>query len=255
MISGIHVRADGDRAMERFKRIYTELRDRICTNRYRPGTVLNETELAAEFGVSRTPIRRVLQKLNHDGLVSTRNGVGSLVTDVDTRTFEDLYRLRMKLAAIIGELSPTVDPGSHIPAFERLLEQARKLGPLADYEAIGKLNVAVVNALQELIESEPLKEITLLMYFRTARIWHKNIPKLDWAEEVALVNAEISEILRALHMGDVAGVGFVRRNFIAMAFARVKRAIEDAEKATPPVPGDQLRKPILEPDQTAETET
>ena len=220
-----HKRTGRDRTTERFNRIYTDIRDRICTNRYRPGTMLNETELAAEFGVSRTPIRRVLQKLNHDGLVETRNGVGSLVTDFDTRTFEDLYRLRMKLAELIGELSPTVDPADHIPVFERLLEQARTLGPQPDYVAIGKLNVAVVDALQNFIASEPLKEMTSLLYFRTARIWHKTIPKLDWFEEVALVNAEIVEMLRSLRMGDIEAVGFVRRNFVAMAFARVQRAI------------------------------
>ena len=212
-----------DRTIERFARIYTAVRDRICTNRYPPGTVLNETELAVEFGVSRTPIRRVLQKLNHDGLVETRNGVGTFVTDVDTRTTEDLYRLRMKLAELIGELSPSVDPAAYVAVFKSLLARASKLGAKPDYDAFGQINVAVTNALQGLIESEPLKELTALLYFRTARIWHKTIPYLDWAEERSLVISELKEILRALHMKDIEGVGFVRRNYIAMAFARLKR--------------------------------
>jgi DNA-binding GntR family transcriptional regulator len=210
------------RSTDRFEAIYTVVRNRICTNRYPPGTVLNESELANEFGVSRTPIRSVLQKLNHDGLVETRNGVGSFVTDVDTRTFEDLYRLRMKLAELIGELSPSVDPLQHMDAFEHLLREAKSIGPDPDYEAIGRINLAVVDALQNLIESVPLKELTALLYFRTARIWHKTIPRLDWTEERRLVIAEIEEILRALRMGDIEGVGFVRRNFIAMAFARLR---------------------------------
>lgn len=214
-----------DRSAERFARIYAEVRNRICTNLYGPGTVLNETELADEFGVSRTPIRRVLQKLNHDGLVETRNGVGTLVTDVDTRTVEDLYRLRMKLAELIGELSPGVDPAAHIGIFETLLHEAEALGHDPNYPAIGRINVAVANALQDLIASEPLKELTTLLYFRTARIWHKTIRHLDWAEERELVRAELREILRALRMGDVEGIGFVRRNFIAMALARLKRRI------------------------------
>ena len=204
-------------------KIYATLRERICTNRYPPGTVLNETELGEEFGISRTPIRQVLQKLNHDGLVETRNGVGTLVTEIDTRTIADLYRLRMKLAEIIGEFSLSVDASVHIAAFEALLEQAAKLGPQPDYQAIGKINVAVVEALQNLIGSEPLRELTALLYFRTARVWHKAIPNLDWNEERELVNAEIKEILRALRLGEIESVGFVRRNFIAMAYARLNR--------------------------------
>jgi DNA-binding GntR family transcriptional regulator len=155
--------------------------------------------------------------------VETRNGVGTFVTDVDTRTTEDLYRLRMKLAELIGELSPSVDPAAYIPAFESLLGRASSLGSKPDYEAFGQINVAVTNALQGLIESEPLKELTALLYFRTARIWHKSIPYLDWDEELALVISELKEILRALRMNDVEGVGFVRRNYIAMALARLKR--------------------------------
>jgi DNA-binding GntR family transcriptional regulator len=203
--------------------IYKALRERICTNRYLPGTILNETELGAEFGTSRTPIRQVLQKLSHDGLVETKNGVGTLVTEIDTRTIADLYRLRMKLAEVIGEFSRSADVSIHIAAFEILLEQAGRLGPRPDYEAIGRINVAVVEALQNLIGSEPLRELTALLYFRTARVWHKAIPHLDWNEERELVNTEIKEILRALRLGEIEGVGFVRRNFIAMAYARLSR--------------------------------
>ena len=139
-----------DPANDRFARIYTELRNRICTNRYPPGTVLNESELADEFGLSRTPIRSVLQKLNHDGLLETRNGVGTFVSEVNNRAAEDLYRLRMKLAELIGEFSPSVDPTVHIPKFESLLQRVGKLGTKPDFEAIGQINVAVTDAIADL---------------------------------------------------------------------------------------------------------
>ena len=202
-----------------------ELRNRICTNRYPPGTVLNESELAVEFGLSRTPIRSVLQKLNHDGLVETRNGVGTFVSEVNNRTAEDLYRLRMKLAELIGDFSASVDPTVHIPKFESLLQRAGKLGAKPDFEAIGQINVAVADAIADLTESAALRELTTLLYFRTARIWHKTIPDLNWDEECTLIKAELNEILRALRMGDVAGVGFIRRNFIAMASSRLQRVM------------------------------
>lgn len=218
-----------DLAGERFTRIYTELRNRICTNRYPPGTVLNESELAGEFGLSRTPIRSVLQKLSHDGLVETRNGVGTFVSEVNSETAEDLYRLRMKLAELIGDFSASTDPTAHIPKFESLLRLAATLRAEPDFEAIGEINVAVTDAISGLIESAALRELTTLLYFRTARIWHKTIPDLDWVEECTLIKAELTEILRALRMGDVAGVGFIRRNFIAMASSRLQRAIRSRE--------------------------
>jgi DNA-binding GntR family transcriptional regulator len=122
-----------------------------------------------------------------------------------------------------------VDPAEHIPKFEDLLRLAEKLGAKPDFEAIGQINVAVTDAIADLIESAALKELTTLLYFRTARIWHKTIPDLDWVEECTLIKAELNEILRALRIGDVAGVGFIRRNFIAMAFGRLQRAMRSRD--------------------------
>ena len=222
----LDVTTSQDRAAERFAFMYAELRNRICTNRYPPGTVLGEAALASEFGVSRTPVRRVLQKLSYDGLVEIRNGVGNFVTDVDTRTIADLYRLRMRMAELIGEFTSGTEGAAHIPAFEKLLVQAGKLGAKKNYDALAEVNIGVVGALQNLITSEPLRDLTMILYCRTARVWHQMLPQMDWAEEVQLVNEEIHEMLRALRMGDVQGVGYVRRNFISMAFARLKRRLD-----------------------------
>ena len=50
----------------------------------------------AKDGVSRTPIRRVLHKLEFEGLVRIKNGVGTIVTDIDLKTFKETYDLRMR---------------------------------------------------------------------------------------------------------------------------------------------------------------
>ena len=72
-------------ATERHSRIYSTIRERISLLEYPPSTVIGENELAKEFGVSRTPIRSVLQRLNFEGLVDIRNGVGTVVTDIDLK--------------------------------------------------------------------------------------------------------------------------------------------------------------------------
>ncbi len=91
---------------QRHERIYKQIRERICLLQYPPGTILSETELAAEFEVSRTPVRRVVHQLHFEGLVDIKNGVGTIVTDIDLKTFKDIYDLRMRLSEMMGELSP-----------------------------------------------------------------------------------------------------------------------------------------------------
>src|SRR4051794_35654523 len=91
---------------ERFERIYRTIRDRICLIEYEPGARLAEEELAREFGVSRTPLRRVLSRLEGEGLLESRHGVGTFVIDVDLETLIPVYKLRMELAGLIGKLDP-----------------------------------------------------------------------------------------------------------------------------------------------------
>jgi DNA-binding GntR family transcriptional regulator len=83
---------------ERFERIYKTIRDRICLLEYEPGARLAEEELAREFEVSRTPIRRVLARLEGEGLLESRHGVGTFVTDVDLDALGQVFQLRMELA-------------------------------------------------------------------------------------------------------------------------------------------------------------
>ncbi|MCA0921246.1 GntR family transcriptional regulator [Pseudooceanicola nanhaiensis] len=56
------------------------VRSRICQRAEQEDMILHEGMLATEFGVSRTPIRQVLQKLAYEHLVETRSGIGTIVS-------------------------------------------------------------------------------------------------------------------------------------------------------------------------------
>ena len=100
--------------------IHETIRDRICLLEYAPGSLLREAALAAEFGVSRTPIREIMQRLTQEGLVESRNGVGTLVKPLDFDEIEDIYEMRLRIAPLIGELSPRPVFASHIARTEAL---------------------------------------------------------------------------------------------------------------------------------------
>ncbi|NYS25438.1 GntR family transcriptional regulator [Rhodobacteraceae bacterium 2376] len=86
----------------RLDSIVHALRLRICTADPGVEHLLHENKLAAEFGVSRTPIRHALQRLSYEHLVQTRSGVGTVVAPLDPasgpRDF-DVLRGIIELAA------------------------------------------------------------------------------------------------------------------------------------------------------------
>ncbi len=213
---------------ERFDRIYKEIRERICLLDYQPGTLLNEGLLADEFEVSRTPVRNVLLRLNYEGLVETRNGVGTIVTDLDFKMFKDIYELRMRLAEMAGDLSPIEPSSGVVEALSDLRCRTERLCETS-FDQRGYANIC--NELHELlldqIGNQALRETTDLLYYRAARIWLTFLHKLDWKEEVGNLQHEISEIQRALKIGDMHGVGNARRQFLYLILTRISYYLID----------------------------
>ncbi len=65
-----------------YRILYNELRDRINSGVYPPGTALpSETRMCDEFGVSLITVRRAIHELALDGLVDSRHGIGSFVRE------------------------------------------------------------------------------------------------------------------------------------------------------------------------------
>lgn len=199
------------------------MREQICLLHYRPGTVLTEKQLAEQYGVSRTPIRRVLQRLSFDGLIDIKNGVGNVVSDVDVRTFKEISDLRMGLAELMGRPSMGHVRQSEIERAERLLERARRLRDGCDYEEYASISNELAESLSSLIDNQPLREVTDLLHYRVARTWFSLLPSLDWDVVVDALEEEISQIIEAMRDGSMEKVGAVRCHYIARILTEISR--------------------------------
>src|SRR5262245_6269575 len=120
--------------------IYATLRDRICLLDYPPGTVLREAELAEEFGISRTPIRTVLQRLAFGGLIESRDGVGTIVTSLTIGELRDIYEVRLRIAEMIGFLSPRPCTAEQVAAAAALSRRAERLTQRFDLIEYWRIN-------------------------------------------------------------------------------------------------------------------
>ncbi|MFJ4165391.1 GntR family transcriptional regulator [Microbacterium sp. NPDC089698] len=83
-----------------------ELLARMRTGNVRPGEGINEVQLAAELGVSRTPLREALIALESEGQISSENGKGFRFVPLSAGEFEDLAPVMATLESLALELSP-----------------------------------------------------------------------------------------------------------------------------------------------------
>lgn len=208
-------------AAARFQRLYQELRERICLLDAPPGTRLSEEALAAKFGTSRTPLRRVLARLEDEGLVESRHGVGTLVTDVDPEELHEVYALRLELAGLAGVLSPLPVTDKTRSDLEIFILRAEDLARHPSPRGFARLNMEYFAFGLSLTGNRALREASERLYFRTARIWLQSIPRMDLAAECETFVEELHQTRTALAAGDVQAAALIRRAHISMSMARL----------------------------------
>jgi DNA-binding GntR family transcriptional regulator len=210
-------------ARDRLDKIHEYIRSRICLLEYLPGEKLSEVELAEEFGMSRTPLRRVLARLEDEGLVSSVHGVGTIVTDIEMEELEQVYRLRKELVLLQTSLDVVPTDAAYIERIKALWARAEALKTAPSAKAFSTLDRDMFLTLLELTANEPLRTMSKRLYFRTARIWLQQVTasKIDLMLEIEVYAREARDILGALELGDLDAVGHMRRGHISLSFARM----------------------------------
>ncbi|MEX0921705.1 MAG: GntR family transcriptional regulator [Rhodovibrionaceae bacterium] len=83
---------------------YFQLREQILDGKYAAGDHLAELTLAAEIGVSRTPVRAALQRLESDGLVEFKRNQGAVVRALPEEEVDQIFALRAHLESFAAGL-------------------------------------------------------------------------------------------------------------------------------------------------------
>ncbi len=74
-----------------YEEVATRLRERIFAHDFAPGQWLDEQALAAQYGISRTPLREALKVLAAEGMVTLKPRRGCYVTEVSDRDLDDIF--------------------------------------------------------------------------------------------------------------------------------------------------------------------
>ncbi|XEQ94754.1 HTH-type transcriptional repressor GlaR [Sporomusa carbonis] len=99
---------------------YMLLKDRITRRQFKPNQKLSIPELAKQLGVSRTPIRDALNRLEMDGLVKTVSKVGTFVCALEAEDILDIIDTRLMLELWVVEKLPLLSDAEYAEKVSRL---------------------------------------------------------------------------------------------------------------------------------------
>ncbi len=103
-------------------RVYEQLKAMAVSYELKPGERLNEGELAKRLGVSRTPLREALNRLNTEGFLRFTPGKGSFCRELDAHEIFDLYELRKSIEVASIRLAIKRAKDEDIDALLKFLE-------------------------------------------------------------------------------------------------------------------------------------
>ena len=111
---------------------------------YKPGNRLVESELAERFGVSRTPIREALQRLETQSLL-TRDGRSLIVASLDHNQMAELYVVRTELEGLAARLAAQHASVEEVNVLQQMVDADRMR--VSDAAALARLNKRFHNQL------------------------------------------------------------------------------------------------------------
>lgn len=106
---------------------YAFLRQEILAGRFAPGRRMREVELATMLGISRTPTRLALSRLENDGLIALRPRAGLVVSALDTEAMEELYEMRAALEGTAAALAARHASPRDLEVLKQLVEDEKQL--------------------------------------------------------------------------------------------------------------------------------
>lgn len=191
--------------------VFNTLRKAILTGQLKPGDRLMEVHLANRLGVSRTPIREAIHKLEQEGLVTMIPRRGAEVARITERSLQDVLEVRRALDALSVELACERITEEQIAELADACEQFEQATHSGDTAAVAKADVAYHDIIVKATGNRRLQQLVNNLaeqMYRYRFVYLKDISQHE------LLVKEHREILQYIRKRDEQGAAQAARKHI-----------------------------------------
>ena len=195
------------------KDAYTLILEAIDGGVYKPGDRLVESELADRLGVSRTPVREALQRLETQAML-TRDGRSLIVATLDHNQLAELYAVRSELEGLAARLAARHATPEEVRVLQSMVAEDRALLG-GDPRALSRANKRFHKQIHLASHNRFLVQQLDLVH-RSMALMANTSFAAEGRDEVAL--AEHDQIVSAIANGDGEAADQALRTHISRAF-------------------------------------
>lgn len=135
------------------------IREAIINGVFAPGERLMEIQMADEMGVSRTPVREAIRKLEMEGFVVMIPRRGTYVSDISIKDINDVYEIRTSLDMLAAGLAAERISDEELEELQRLLVQVGRAIEDNDMNKVLEADIAFHDVLYKASRNERLRNI------------------------------------------------------------------------------------------------
>ncbi|GHE90775.1 transcriptional regulator [Aliiroseovarius zhejiangensis] len=118
--------------------VYRQLLEDIREGEFHPGERIKEASIAKRLGISRTPVREAIRRLQSEGRVTIEPQRGAVVAELDRMEISELYLLRQQLEGIAARFAAQHASDMEIEQMEVILDRVH--GEDADIRTLNQVN-------------------------------------------------------------------------------------------------------------------
>lgn len=184
------------RAADSVERIYGIVKEFAVDFRFRPGEKINEVELAAQLGVSRTPVRAALNRLESDGFVVSVPNKGFYARNLTPEAVRDLYELRAAIECAAFALACERASDSEVEATVAAWEEHSDLNEQSSWAKVALVDEAFHMALTRLSKNTQMASALEALASRIRFFRRVNLEVIAQRTESYQEHAAIIDALR-----------------------------------------------------------
>jgi len=201
-------------------RLYARLHEDILTGTIRPGEALSENLLAEQYGISRTPVREVFQRLINDGLLRVVPQIGSFVAPISLAAVSDGQFIREALECEAVRRAAAAVTGLQLRSMRRQIAAQRLRIRADDRHGFFALDEALHSTILEIAGHATVWQVIASVKAQLDRVRHLSLEDSEWLAMIFRQHQDIVDRIAA-HDGDGAAASM--QHHLRTVFAAVER--------------------------------
>lgn len=174
--------------------VFEHIERDILSGKYERGEIITESKLSTELGVSRTPIREALRRLEQEHLIE-ESGKGSVVIGISEKDLEDIFLIRKQLECLAASMAAKNHTDEQLAELKETLELQEFYVTKADTEHVKYMDNKFHRILYKLTGSTVFYDTLVPLHRKIQKYRRASLQSKSRAKESVLEHRKVYEAI------------------------------------------------------------